>query len=434
MVTAILVAALTAGDIDGVLLARESPIERWKGVAHLATTAEEVRESGGSFYNQTMGLAHLDLRGYDLPPEPRIAVVGTPCEIQGINAMRDQAWHRRSAQVDTVVLTIALLCTKSFDYQGLVLGELRDKRGLELDEIGKVDVIKGNMIVEDRAGATMVSEPVRDFHGVALRGCDECADFLGRGADISVGSVGSADGYSSVLVRTDAGNRAFLRAAPEMELANLERPDALSKLDAYDRKVTLAHMQRDFDPEGALFVSYTEHARAYAGSDRAPVPDRPIEGGPLRARDDSGATDSEQRGDDGPAKDLAIPPEPVAERQRVGSLVLEHPEAWKALAGSGEWIADVLWPWWGAALEQVGLDMSSLAEVAAGYRIELWLWLMGQHTWEDTAAGLAGRLQRRACRPAPKRATARKPSAPQAPARQAPARRASEPVGHGGAP
>jgi len=61
------------------------------------------------------------------------------------------------------------------------------------------------MIVEYRDGEVAVDEPVRDFHGAALKGCDECADFLGRSADISVGSVGSMDGWTSVLVRTERG-------------------------------------------------------------------------------------------------------------------------------------------------------------------------------------------------------------------------------------
>ena len=55
------------------------------------------------------------------------------------------------------------------------------------------------MIVEYRDGELAVDEPVKDFHGAALKGCDECADFLGRSADISVGSVGSMDGWTSVL-------------------------------------------------------------------------------------------------------------------------------------------------------------------------------------------------------------------------------------------
>ncbi|MHB1487881.1 MAG: Coenzyme F420 hydrogenase/dehydrogenase, beta subunit C-terminal domain [Acidimicrobiales bacterium] len=271
VVSAVLIAALESKEIDGALLARPSPTETWRGIPFLARTPDEVLECAGSFYNQTMALGHLDLKGYGLSPEARIALVGTPCEVQGIKAMQAHEWSRGSSRVDAVALTIALLCTKSFDYEGLMLRELRDKRGLDLDQVGKVDVIHGKMIVEDTQGNNLVSEPVKDFHGAALKGCDECADFLGRAADLSVGSVGSAAGYSSVLVRTPAGAKAFDRAADRLEVSELENPSALLKLDAFDRRVTLGALKRDFDPDGPLFISYTDHAAAYAGSDRAPV-------------------------------------------------------------------------------------------------------------------------------------------------------------------
>lgn len=271
VVSQLLIANLEAGEIDGALVARPSTTEPWKGVPYLATTPEEVLECGGSFYNQTMGLAHLDLAGYDLPPEPRLAVVGTPCEVQGLRAIQAHPWWRGSSKVDAVVLSIALLCTKSFDYQGLMLRELRDRRGLDLDEVDRVDVMHGKLIVTDGDGQELVREPIKNFHGVALKGCDECADFLGRAADISVGSVGSPDGWSSILVRTPAGAKAFDQASTRLELANLERPEALIKLDAYDRRTALATLRRDFDPDGPLFWSYQEHAASYEGSDRAPV-------------------------------------------------------------------------------------------------------------------------------------------------------------------
>ena len=65
---------------------------------------------------------------YELRPEPRLAVVGTPCEIQGLRAMQARRWPTGAHRVDAVVLTIALMCTKNFDYEALILHELRDQR------------------------------------------------------------------------------------------------------------------------------------------------------------------------------------------------------------------------------------------------------------------------------------------------------------------
>ncbi len=273
VVTALLLAALDAGDIDGALVSRPSRdrSEPWKGVAHVATSAAEIREAAGSLYNQTMALADLDLSRYDLPERPRVAVVGTPCEIQGIRAMQARRWSTGAHRIDSVVLTIALLCTKSFDYEALTLRELRDKRAIDIDRVGKVDVIGGRLIVEYRDGSVALDEPVRDFHGAALKGCDECADFLGRSADISVGSVGSAQGWSSLLARTRAGLDAVNRARSRLDLRDLDDPEALLRLDRLDKRIALRSLERTFDPDAPLFIDYEEHLRSYEGSSRQPV-------------------------------------------------------------------------------------------------------------------------------------------------------------------
>jgi coenzyme F420 hydrogenase subunit beta len=276
VVSALLIDLLERGEIDGALVAKPSAQEPWKGVAHLAQTAEDVIACAGSFYNQTLALAHLDLKKYDLPPHPRIALVGTPCVIQGLKAMQARPFYWGASKVDAVVLTVALLCTKSFHYEGLMMGEIEQRRGIPLADIAKIDIIRGKLYLYDNRGATLLEEPIRDFHGAALRGCDECADFLGVAADISVGSVGSEDGYSSVLVWTEAGQAALRHVAPRLEIRDLDRPQAIDKLVALDRSVALATLQRPYDPDGALFIDYADHVRHYAGSDRAPVSHEPV--------------------------------------------------------------------------------------------------------------------------------------------------------------
>jgi len=272
-VTALLLALLAAGEIHGALVSKPSsdPDEPWKGVATVATTAQEIQDAAGSFYNQTMALGALDLSRYALPPKPRLAVVGTPCEIQGIRAMQARRWATGAHRIDAVVLTIALLCTKSFDYEGLILRELRDRRRVDLDRVSKVDVIRGRMIVEYRDGSLAVDEPVKAFHGTALKGCDECADFLGRSADLSVGSVGSMDGWTSVLVRTERGQLAFQKARSKLDVRGLDDPEALVRLDNLDKRIALKSLARPLDPDGPLFIDYEDHVRQYAESDRRPV-------------------------------------------------------------------------------------------------------------------------------------------------------------------
>ena len=198
-------------------------------------------------------------------------MVGTPCEVEAIRAMQARPWTWGASRVDAVALTIALLCTKSFNYEKLMVEQIQRRRGIPLEQVGKVDVIHGRMIVEDTGGRVLVDEPVRDFHGAALKGCDECADFLGHAADLSVGSVGSDDGWSSVLVRTPTGRVAFERARDRLQLRDLDRVEALHKLDTLDRRIATRSLERPFDPSAPLFIDFAEHVDRYAGTDRAPV-------------------------------------------------------------------------------------------------------------------------------------------------------------------
>ena len=276
VVSALLIALLESDVIDGALVAKPSAREPWKGVAHLAQTREDVIACAGSFYNQTLALGHLDLKKYDLPAKPRIALVGTPCEIQGLKAMQQRPFYWGASKVDAVVVTIALLCTKSFDYERLMRREIEEQRGIALADIDKIDIIRGKLFLYGDDGATLLEEPIGDFHGAALKGCDECADFLGVAADLSVGSVGSEDGYSSVLVWTDVGRSAWDHVEPQLEIRELDRPQAIEKLDALDKSVAFKTLQRPYDPDGPLFIDYEEHLRHFSGSDRAPVKHEPI--------------------------------------------------------------------------------------------------------------------------------------------------------------
>jgi coenzyme F420 hydrogenase subunit beta len=271
VVSALLAMALDAGVIDGALVAREDPLTPWRGIPTVVTTREEILDAGGSFYNQTLALAALDLSKLGVGEDARIAVVGTPCEIQGIRALQERSWRRGVSRVDAVTLTVALMCTKSFDYRRLMLDMIQDDRGIDLSDVGKVDVIHGRLFVFDRLGTTLVDEPVKAFHGAALKGCDECADFAGRGADIAVGSVGSDAGYSSVLVRTEAGAAAFALVSSELEVTEVGHPEALEKLDQLDRRIAVASLARPFDADGELFIEFREHVEQYSDTDRAPV-------------------------------------------------------------------------------------------------------------------------------------------------------------------
>jgi len=92
---------------------------------------------------------------------------------------------------------------------------------------------------------------------------------------------------------------------------------------------------------------------------------------------------------------LALPEEQVELRRRTRALIEQDPTQGAAVVDAGAWIADPLWALWGPVLEAAGMDRDRFGEVVAGYRRELWLWVMGERTWAQAAGGLLGRVQRR---------------------------------------
>ncbi|MFB6082729.1 MAG: Coenzyme F420 hydrogenase/dehydrogenase, beta subunit C-terminal domain [Halorientalis sp.] len=270
LVTSILIHLLEAGEIDGALIATESDDEPWKAESFLATTPAECIENAGSFYNQTLALGNLDLDQWahklDVPPEEAsLALVGTPCEIEGIRAMQDFEWDYASqeAGVRAVDYTIALMCTKNFNYYSLIGEQLEKKRDIPPADIGKLDVLDGEMRVYDHDGAELLVEDVENFHDAALKGCDECADFTGYAADLTVGSVGSSDDYSSVIVRTERGMEAWELTEPDLDYHDLEDRSAIGGLQSWDKKQAFESLERPFDPDAPRFIDYTDHAEAY---------------------------------------------------------------------------------------------------------------------------------------------------------------------------
>jgi hypothetical protein len=95
------------------------------------------------------------------------------------------------------------------------------------------------------------------------------------------------------------------------------------------------------------------------------------------------------------APDLPLPVEPVELRARVRARVEQEPGRGAALIDGGAWIADPLWERWGPLLEPAGMSRARFLQVVAGYRRELWLWVMGERTWAQSAGGLLGRVLRR---------------------------------------
>lgn len=265
VVTSLLAALLQAGFIDGAIVSRRT--DAFRAESFLATTAEEALASAGSAYHQAHPLALLNapLR----PRLRRIALVGTPCQLSVLRALQRYPWRYRAGAAGSVVLTVGVFCTRSFDPDQLekaVAGA-----GVDTSAVARVDVRDSDLVASGEDGRELLREPVRVFRHASLRGCDECADFASASADIAVGNLASAPGRSTVLVRTATGETALGAAAHAICMSPLHNLEPIIRVASRDRQTAERTSARGIDPQGPLWVSYSEHRAAYANSHRAPA-------------------------------------------------------------------------------------------------------------------------------------------------------------------
>lgn len=264
VVSGLLEALLRSQEIDGVILSQRQ--DAFHGRSFLATSAEEVRAAAGSVYHQSHALSVLN---QPLPDDvERLAFVGTPCQISVLRALQRFPWQYRSTAAGAVVLTIALFCTKSFDPDRLESAV--QEKGVDTDSISRIDIREGQLIAQDGGGAELLRSPVKEFSGAALQGCDECMDFSGLNSDLSVGNVGSDPGYSTVLVRSEAGAKAIEAVRDSLSIRELRELGPVSRIAGLDAKRAKRTSARGIDPEGSLWISYSEHLKHYSGTDRTP--------------------------------------------------------------------------------------------------------------------------------------------------------------------
>ena len=201
--TAMLVAALQKGLIDGAVVSGKSQEKPFLPVPILATSPEKIVESAGTKYSCSSAL--LALPEVIKQKKTQIALVGTPCQIQAVRKMQMNNVKRMSAPIKYLV---GLMCSECFDYEGLMETHIKGKLGINLNDITKMN-IKGKMLITTPAGTTAI--PLADVKQYVRKSCGVCEDFSSELADISVGGLG-LDGWTFTIIRTEKGEELFTNA------------------------------------------------------------------------------------------------------------------------------------------------------------------------------------------------------------------------------
>jgi len=184
--------------------------EKWEPEVILLTSAEDVERTRGTKYTSDPVIAALReaFEKYE-----RIAVIGVPCQAHSARLIRDNVNEK-------IVLIIGLLCMESF-YNEVMLETIIPKvMKVKLEDVRKMEFTKGKFWVYTSDGEVH-AVPIKDVAKYARNPCHHCCDYTSVFADISVGSVGAPDGWNSVFIRTDIGEKYFDMVRDEMEIMKI---------------------------------------------------------------------------------------------------------------------------------------------------------------------------------------------------------------------
>ncbi|TAJ45441.1 coenzyme F420 hydrogenase subunit beta [Methanofollis fontis] len=207
IVTQLFAYALEEGIIDGAIVAGPSD-EPWKPEPVVATTKAELLAARGTKYNLSPNVALLKeaTRSYGLD---KVGIVGTPCQMQAVRKAQLYPIGMRDVP-DKIALAIGIFCMENFSYQSIE-AIVEDHCNQKLESVTKMDIGKGKFWAYTERGA--VSQiPLKITHKYEQPGCHVCLDYVSNLADVSTGSVGAPDGWSTVFVRTAVGDDVWAKA------------------------------------------------------------------------------------------------------------------------------------------------------------------------------------------------------------------------------
>ena len=184
VVSALCAYAIDSGMVDGVVLAKSSDLIPSPIIAR---TKEEILKSAGTKY--TVSPTLIGVKDGVKDGIEKIGMVATPCQVTAARKMQNMG-------EEAIKLTIGLFCMEAF-FSGDFYEYLNKKISPSL--IKKLNITGGKLIVQtDNSPVEIELSEIKQF---ARPTCGVCLDVTSEFADISVGSIGSEEGWNTIIIR-----------------------------------------------------------------------------------------------------------------------------------------------------------------------------------------------------------------------------------------
>ncbi|WP_048140229.1 coenzyme F420 hydrogenase subunit beta [Methanosarcina horonobensis] len=205
--TTLMVYALEQGIIDGAIVAGEGD-RPWQPRPFVAMSRKDILKAQGAKYNISPQISWLKeaTRSFGLD---RVGVTGVCCQMQAVRKAQLYPINMRDVP-DKIALAVGLFCMVNFPYDS-IQALVEDHANQSLSSVKKMEIGKGKFWVHTERG-NVATVPLKDTHKYEQPGCHVCLDYVSNLGDISTGSVGSPDGWSTVFIRTKVGNDIWSKA------------------------------------------------------------------------------------------------------------------------------------------------------------------------------------------------------------------------------
>jgi len=203
IVTTLLKMAFQQDLIDGALVVTEG-LEPLNPLPVFIEGEEDLLKTAGTKYTNSPILKEF----YKYRECKKIAVVGTPCIMKALKKLSFYPLH--IPFYDNIAIKIGLLCSESFDYSEIT-NLLKNEFQSTPADVRKMDINKGRFFIYNNDG-TVLDIPIKKIKKYGRLGCFFCEDLTAIHTDISVGSIGSDVGWSTVFIRTEKGAEFFQKA------------------------------------------------------------------------------------------------------------------------------------------------------------------------------------------------------------------------------
>ncbi|TFF90346.1 MAG: coenzyme F420 hydrogenase subunit beta [Promethearchaeota archaeon] len=216
--------------VDGIIsTGRGLENNSWKPEPEVAVSMEEFLATSGTKYYIAPILKMLKVGVIDKMLD-RLAVVGLPCQIRSSRFLEKIKFDLAPA----IFYTIGLFCTQNYKYNDLK--DAIEQKGLDISNVDKMYIDKGFYhVVSDNKEIKIALKDMKDW---VLSFCQYCNDYSAEYADISIGNQGSETGWSTIVIRTDKGEKLFngLKDDGYIKTKEIEKPELIFSNSEIKRK------------------------------------------------------------------------------------------------------------------------------------------------------------------------------------------------------